>query len=533
MSASIAGAMIGSRQIKELYRADFLTSVGLYIMSDRLFMVRLRKSFVATSMVGQEERDFAEGDNPPAIAGLTGWVAEDVRDIELKAESDARERALRQAMVSLLPHLNPGRDQIYVCLPQEQTLVQEVFLPLASEDNLSQVLEYEIERQLPFKREDVYYDFLPAGRKGDKLCVYVFAIAKRNLDGVVALLESLGIKPNGVETTATALANYLLFTGQMGAERAALVAGHTGHWEMIGVETKSNGWHPAAQLLFSHRLPNASWAHGAGKELLLECSRQFPALFRCGDLASLNGLAAERLAAAEDLVKLGNPRLKGFDPGGEPNVIPAIGTALRGVREASLKSNFLRHENGTEDGAKTLSLVNGVLLTLLAIALTAWGVSYPIKDELRLRQLQAENGKLAPAIEALRREEDQLERLRKEANFISALEQRRGEVLRVIDELTKIVPNSAYLSNLRYRAGVLEIQGNAENASTLIPLLERSAVFENVGFNAPSNRGRDNRETFSLKADLEKPKAPTKDASKEPSKAGAASPAVKDPQAKP
>jgi len=40
----------------------------------------------------------------------------------------------------------------------------------------------------------------------------------------------------------------------------------------------------------------------------------------------------------------------------------------------------------------------------------------------------------------------------------------------------------------------------------LIPLLERSPLFENVGFNAPSNRGRDNRETFSLRAELEQSK---------------------------
>jgi hypothetical protein len=52
----------------------------------------------------------------------------------------------------------------------------------------------------------------------------------------------------------------------------------------------------------------------------------------------------------------------------------------------------------------------------------------------------------------------------------------------------------------------LEIQGSAENASAMIPVLERSALFENVGFNAPSNRGRDNRETFSLKADIERSK---------------------------
>ena len=106
------------------------------------------------------------------------------------------------------------------------------------------------------------------------------------------------------------------------------------------------------------------------------------------------------------------------------------------------------------------------------------------------------------------------------------LEQRRGEILRIVDELSKIVPSTAYLSNLRFRGGVLEVQGSAENASALIPLLERSPLFENVGFNAPSNRGRDNRETFSLKAEIEKPKD-TKDAG------GAPAPAAKDGAAKP
>jgi general secretion pathway protein L len=151
-----------------------------------------------------------------------------------------------------------------------------------------------------------------------------------------------------------------------------------------------------------------------------------------------------------------------------------------------------------------------VLLGVLLLALIVWGASFPIKEELRLRQLESENRKLQPAVQALRREEEQLEGLRKELDFFASLEQRRGEVLRVVDELSRVVPNSAYVSNLRYRAGVLEVQGSAENASALIPLLERSAAFQNVGFNAPSNRGRDNRETFSLKADIEKAKEPVK-----------------------
>ena len=516
--------MSALNRLQDLTRADFLRSVGLYFLSDRVVMVRLRKSFLSLSMLELEERELPEGDHRQAISALTGWVAEDVKEIALKAEHDSRERALRQAIVSLLPHFNPTRDAVYVCVPQEQTIVQQVFLPLAAEDNLQQVLEYEIERQLPFKRDEIYYDFLPAGKKGEKFCVYVFATPKKALDGLLTLLESFGIKPSGVETTVSALANYLLFANGAGAESAALVAAHRANWELIAVNAKANGWKPAPQLLFSYQFSAYGWAQGSGKELLQECLSRVPKLYRCGDLNALNGAADNRLAQAEDLVARGATRLKAARQINHAEALPAIGAALRGVREASLAANFLRPEGGVKGGNRTLSLLNAVLCGLLVLSLIAWGVSFPVKDELRLRQLQRENHKLEPSVEALRKEENQFQQLRKEASFLTEIDQRRGEVLRILDELSKVVPSNAYFSNLRYRAGVLEVQGNAENASTLIPLLERSNLFENVGFNAPSNRGRDNRETFSLKAELEKSKEPVKAAVKEAVKEPARAP---------
>jgi Tfp pilus assembly protein PilN len=504
--------MIGLGDLKDVSRADFLTSVGLYVLSDRLVMVRLRKSLLKVSMLEQETRPLPQGDNRQAISELTGWVAEDVREIALKAESDSHERVLRQAIISLLPHFNAARDAVYICVPQEQAITQQIFLPLAAQDNLHQVLEYEIERQLPFKRDDIYYDYLPVGRKGEKFSVYVFAIPKKTVDNLLDLLESFGIKPRGIETTVIALANYLLFTDARAAGGAAMIAGHAKDWEMIGVQVKGSGWKPTTELLYCHRFPAAEWAQGAGNELLQEGLSQVPRYYRCGDLATLNGLVVGKLAAAEDLANLSTQRLEGFNQRGEADVLPAVGTALRGVREASLGANFLRHESNDWEKRGPLSLLNAVLLGVLSIALLAWGVSFPIKDEIRLRQLQKQNQKLEPAIAGLRQQETQLEQLRKEATLLTDLDQRRGEILRVLDELSKIVPGTAYFSNLRYRAGLLEVQGNAENASALIPVLERSPVFENVGFNAPSNRGRDNRETFSLKADLEKAKPSAREA---------------------
>jgi Tfp pilus assembly protein PilN len=498
--------------LQDLSRADFLRSVGLYVMQDRLVMVRLRKSFLNVSLVDEQERELAQSDNRPAIADITGWVAEDVKEIALKAETDSRERSLRQAMVSLLPHFNAGRDRVYLCIPQDQVMIQQIFLPLAAQDTLEQVLEYEIERQLPFRRDEIYYDYLAAGKKGEKLSLYIVAVQKKLVDGLVNLLESFGIKPAGVEPDATAILNYALYIAEANGGHTAILAAGEQSWDVLGVDTKTSSWNRSHQLLFAHRFPHLDWAQGASRELLLQDLADAGKCYRWGNLGTLTGLPAEKFAAAEDLGSLGSHRLGGLKSLLPEVALPAVGAALRGIREASVICNFLRHENPEPGGGKSLSMLNTVLGGLVAIALIAWALSYPIKDEMRLRQLQRENQKFEPAIEALRREENQLQQLNKEVGALADLQGRRGEVLRILDELSKVVPNNAYFSNLRYRSGVIEVQGNAENASALIPLLERSPVFENVAFNAPSNRGRDNRETFSLKADVEK----FKDAVKEP-----------------
>jgi Tfp pilus assembly protein PilN len=497
--------MIANRWMQDLSKVDFVTSAGLYVLPDQLILVRLRKNFRRVSLTEQEARELPEGDKREGISELTGWIAEDVREIALKSGHESRERVLRQALLSLMPHFNAARDSFFICVPQEQAIIQQIFLPQAAEANLQEVLEYEIERYVPFRREDIYYDFLPLAKKGDKIGIFLFAIPKRELNTLLEVLTSFGIKPKGVETTVTALANYLLFCTADTAVPATIVGVHGQTVELVGVQRNADTWKPSPELMFSHSLQGLNGDQGAKRDLLQQCIGKAARLYGWGDieevLHSIDGASLDY----EDLVAKGKPRLRGSEIA-HASVLPAVGAALRGVREAQFAGNVLSADVKDTQRRGVLSYVNAALLAVVILGVLAWGLSYPIKDELRLRQLQRENQKLEPSVEALRREEEQLQRARKEEAFFSQLDQRRGEVLRVLDELSKIVPMNAYLSNLRYRSGALEVQGSAENASGLIPLLERSPVFENVGFNAPSNRGRDNRETFSLKADLEKPK---------------------------
>jgi Tfp pilus assembly protein PilN len=499
-------SLVSSDWIKNLSRADFLTSIGLYLMPDRLVMVRLRKSFLKLSFAAHETRELPLGEDRQAISELTGWIAEDVREIALKAEGESRDRPLKEAVVSLLPQLTAARESIYICVPQELAIVQQLYFPAAAEGNLEQALQYEIERQLPFRREEIFYDFLPMRRKGDKVGVYLFAIPKSHLMGILDILASLGIKPAGIETTVTALANYLLACKRGTSDPAVVIGAHQHSLELFGVQAVPNGWKPAYELLYAHWLPDSEWAESTGKELLRDCVAATSKVYGWGEVGNFLRTAEGEPISYEDLVALAGERITGGEEITQPHVLPAVGAALGGLREACLTTNLLRSGRSGSGRVKALSLVNTTLTCLLVLALAAWGASYPIRDELRLRQLKTENQKLEPAVAGLRGEEAELQKVRKELDFLSGLEQRKGEVLRVLDELTKVIPTNTYLSNLRYHDRVIELQGNAENASALIPVLERSPVFENVGFNAPSNRGRDNRETFSLKAEIEKPK---------------------------
>lgn len=477
----VQGFTMYPRWLQDLARADFLRSVGLYVMPDRLFLVRMQKNLWRLSILEEESRE-----------------------IPLAEDANGRRQALTEAIRSLLPHFDPARDPLYLCLSPQHAMGLELLFPPAAEENLAQVLAYEIERHIPFRRDDVYYAFVPTGKRGDKIRVFLFAVPKAVLDEILDAFSSFGIRPRGVETTTTALSNYLLFCTGAIAGPTMVLGGQHQAWEIIGLDARTNGWGLRQEIDFSYLLPAAQWIEGPGRAILRNCLSDRTKVYGWGYISDLLVSLGVETLQCEDLLALGKEKLNREKGMAHSFFLPAVGAALRGLREATFTVNLLPGA-GDESRGMVLSRINASLVVLLLIGLIAWAGSYPIKDEMRLRQLQRENQKLASAVEATRKEEEELNKQRKDVSLLSGLRQRKGEIFLVMDELSRIVPNNAYLANLRYREGSVELQGSAENASNLVPLLERSSVFKNVGFTAPSNRGRDNRESFSLKAELERP----------------------------
>jgi general secretion pathway protein L len=82
-----------------------------------------------------------------------------------------------------------------------EILRKEVTMPLAAESGLAQALAFEMDRQTPFRADDVYfaYTILDRDREAGQLQAALFVLPRRQLESKLESLAKLGIKPTGVD----------------------------------------------------------------------------------------------------------------------------------------------------------------------------------------------------------------------------------------------------------------------------------------------------------------------------------------------
>jgi len=99
-------------------------------------------------------------------------------------------------------NLPAGIRETALLLPRERVLVKTVTFPLAAEENLREVLGFEMDRQTPFKADQVYYDYTNPVRDREKHTITVeLVVAPRPaLDESLAALARIGLHPDIVTT---------------------------------------------------------------------------------------------------------------------------------------------------------------------------------------------------------------------------------------------------------------------------------------------------------------------------------------------
>ena len=86
-------------------------------------------------------------------------------------------------------------------IPGERALQRVVQLPRAVAENLSQVLQFEMDRLTPFRSEDVYYDFRILDERASqaRIGVQLTLVPRAYLDPLLAKVEQLGFRPEVID----------------------------------------------------------------------------------------------------------------------------------------------------------------------------------------------------------------------------------------------------------------------------------------------------------------------------------------------
>ena len=160
---------------------------------------------------------------------------------------------------------------------------------------------------------------------------------------------------------------------------------------------------------------------------------------------------------------------------------------LAGGAEGGDTLNLLPGESGYGTRERRLSRA----LALLALILAVSAVAIPLqRQRATVAKLEAEvTAARAQAEESLAMR-DRLGELTRSAQFLVSDKTRQPMVVQVLNELTRLVPDQAYIIQFELHNQTVELQGFAVTASDLIGVLEQSPLFNAPQFRSPVTQDR-------------------------------------------
>ena len=408
------------------------------------------------------------------------------------------------------------KDRVSISIPREKVAVRLLRFPIATKENLRKVVEYETSRYTPFEKGEVYFDYLLLKEEAEWLHLFVVFVKKAEVDYYLSLLRKIGILPISIQIPSAAALNLFFYNqGSKGKEGeiSVLIDAEDPFLEINIVQEKhlTESVHlPMPQERRKFGLINTLKRSGL-KEGSLSKTTLFVYGFSADEelLASLRegngvkGVLFPPLNRIEAAKTISSPY----------KIYSSIGVPLKGLTRTQVDLNLLPSEmrKRVRQIRKPVSIILACFLLILGVV---WGVEWSTQYRNELDGVNVEIKKRKPEVEAIERLQKQKEDLGKEISEIAKI--RNGEVSKVeiLRELTQLLPATVWIWNFKYANREVEISGFADSASDLIPLLDRSLLFEKVEFSSPVTTervmtGKESREKqrFQIKMRLEAKKS--------------------------
>lgn len=465
-----------------------MDSIGLLLNENRLLMVLLRKGF--------------RGD-----AFLHSYRLVSLRD----AKPEDREDIILSNIEGFIDQTKSDRDNLFLGIPGSKVIFKRITLPAPTEENLKEVLGYEMDRYTPFVLEDVYYDYKIVARDEahDSIQVLLMVVKKEVIDHYLTLLQRINVKTRCVEVLSTAL--YNLTAQQASAESNGAAAGSSvfrgAQW------LQAQGWgkglaayldrflkkgeaEPAAleeDMQFLLTVEEDGCELGVVRNSAFTYSRSFrvvPAEVTADGIPAAEEVAGQIVAAMEttrlslgadhavpsrvilsgsradaDLAARLNAQgigdvqlldaLKMNIPADDarekvPCLSPAVGLALKGLNGVALDVNFIPQELRPKKKKNWSLIVGMVLLGMVFLGISSYAISFFVKERFYLAELTERVNALKGRVGEVEKMKEEIAAVEKKIESVEKI--RGGEIgkLEMLRELTEIIPEDMWLTRFSY-----------------------------------------------------------------------------------
>jgi len=144
-------------------------------------------------------------------------------------------------------------------------------------------------------------------------------------------------------------------------------------------------------------------------------------------------------------------------------------------------------------------------LTALAALLAAVAIAYPlVHQKIQLISLDDETSKVSQAAIVAEQTRDEIAEAVRQGGFFADKWASMPTKIRLLNELTRIVPDDTWLARVQILGTTVRIHGESEGASSLIGLIEASELLRDVRFSSPVTKNpRTSNDRFVIEAQVE------------------------------
>jgi len=393
--------------------------------------------------------------------------------------------------------------RIRIGLDRKLVMVKTLELPRVVVGGLGQMVGFELERHVPFPPEEARFDWAELASAADDQSrrVLIAACERRIVERPLGLLAAARRRPASLTVACHDLP--ALLPRALPSRRTVWIHRHGRNIDLLFLDGRAP--------LMSRRV-TAEDAEGLAREiqrsLPLVGWSDYQAIWLSGDDAEAWLIA---FAAVDPLgVPLSPP------PYAKPSatLVGALppesrGTALLALAVATgsrppllnLLPADVRPWRLSRNQLVTAGMVIVTVLLGFAVAFT-----HVYKTERYLERLSTEIRRLDSDTKAVDRLATELARKRSVLHALQSVKTARIQPLPVLRELTETLPASVWLQALSMGTDGVELTGQADSASQLIPLLEASEWLERVEFTSPVTKTQ-SKEQFRIRAAWETPRA--------------------------